>query len=154
MGLYSSLTCTDSSAAMQVHFGRASADWCARAELGLFFSFCAASLALNSLQNCTLSCRSWEARSQINKADLGKSLKIYSGLLYQKKIVTGCKFDKNVKRGWDWGTLMSKSLLSMGDRYINTWQLSLIEESGKMPFLCWNVVSWTSEVVCTYFWGW
>ena len=73
------------------------------------FSFCVASLALNSLEKqhkrgrdlsfqrekaevnladsgVTLSCGSWEARSQINKADHGKSLKIYSGLLYQKKL--------------------------------------------------------------------
>lgn len=33
----------------------------------------------------TLSCGSWEARSQISKADRGKSLKIYSELLYQKE---------------------------------------------------------------------
>lgn len=72
------------------------------------FSSCAASLALNSLQKqdkkgrglpfqrekaegsladsgVTLSCGSWEVRSQINKADHGKSFKIYSELLYHKK---------------------------------------------------------------------
>lgn len=34
----------------------------------------------------TLSCGFWEVRSQISKADHSKSFKIYSGLLYQKKI--------------------------------------------------------------------
>lgn len=49
---------------------------------------------------------------------------------------------------------MSENLLSMGDRYISTWQLLLIEEWGKTACLCWNVVSWISEVVSTCLGDW
>lgn len=96
-----------------------------------------------------------ELRNQINKANSGNSLHIYSGLLYQKKNIARYKCGKDWVKGLKWrNSLISENLLSTGDRYINTWQLLLMEEWGKTARLCWNVVSWISEVVSTCLGDW